>query len=291
MTKERPIPYVGISGVSEAGPNKPNTIDSQFWLADQFIYTGLDSDYNNPDIRRLALGVKATHKTQYLDQENKYGHEWYPVGDEFVDALDRPWDMCTAQIYFDPEYVHDAEYRDEFVARICRRGQKWLNALQFDLLPWHEDDTMLPFLEKVKSQTKHTIILQAHGEAMDRLGKEGVVRKLGKYAHALDYVLFDASHGKGVRMDTDALLPYLDAAYKSTELEGVGFGVAGGLCAEVVAEELPKLLKKHRNLSVDAEGQLHGTYADGSYGLDWDKSRDYMQAVHDVLYALRHGNV
>lgn len=253
---------------------------AQYWLMDQYAYSGL------ADHRQLALGVKAVHKTQYLDIENKYGREWYPVGEEFTQALSPAWSINIAQICFDQERVRDPNYRDEFIGRVHRRGKKWLDALQFDLLPWHEDDSMLPFLEDVKEKTGHTIILQAHSEAMSKLGPDALPVKLGKYAHALDYVLFDASHGKGVRMQPDALLPFLDASYDYHGLAGVGFGVAGGLCAEVVREELPALLEHHRDLSWDAEGRLHGTYEDGVPGLDWGKAKDYLEASHDVLYDL-----
>ena len=287
---ERPLPYIGISGVSES---EPGEVSTQYWLMDQFVWAGLDSS-DDPNMRQIALGVKAVHKTQYLDIENKYGREWYPVGEkEFENALDDGGigGLKMAQIYFDPEHVTDPDYRDEFVNRICRRGKSWLNALQFDLLPWPEDEAMLPFIEKVKQETGHTIVLQAHGESMTQLGPDGVVQKLGHYAHALDYILFDASHGKGVRMDPSSLLPFLDAGYESAELAGVGFSVAGGLCAEVVREELPSLLEKHRDLSWDAEGKLHGTYPDGTPGLDWGAAKKYLQASDDVLRSLPERSV
>lgn len=286
MTKERPLPYVGISGVSESRPYDIGSHETQFWLLDQFVCAGLDSD-GNPHERQPLFGVKATHKTQYLDIENKYGREWYPVGEEeFALALKHHRGLHVAQLYMDPELTYDSEYRDEFVKQICRRGKKWLDTLQFDMLPWHEDDAMLPFLERVKQETGHAIILQAHGESMRQLGPDGVAQKLGRYAHALDYILFDASHGKGVRMESQALMPFLDAGYGSTELADVGFGVAGGLCAEVVRDDLPALLENYKDLSWDAEGKLHGTYEDGTPGLDWTAAKQYLQASNDVLEGL-----
>lgn len=273
--------------MSESRPHEIGSHMTQTWLLDQFAYAGLDDDSTSSRSvydRQPLFGVKATHKTQYLDTENKYGREWYPVGEEeFAVALKGRGRLQAAQIYMDPEHVTDEEYRNEFMARICRRGKAWLNTLQFDMLPWHTDDTMLPFIEKVKRTTGHKIILQAHGESMALLGPEGVARKLGRAAHAIDYVLFDASHGKGVRISPQALLPFLEASYDSSELSAVGFGVAGGLCAEVVREELPALLDEYIDLSVDAEGKLHGSYDDGVHGLDWAKSKDYLNAMYDVL--------
>lgn len=288
-TTERPQPYVGISGVSESRPHEIGSHLTQTWLLDQFIYAGLDDDTSprSPYDRQPLFGVKATHKTQCLDVENKYGREWYPVGEEeFAIALEDRGRQQAAQIYMEPELVTDDDYRDEFVARICRRGKAWLNTLQFDMLPWHTDDTMLPFVERVKQETGHTIILQAHSESMRQLGPDRVVHLLGKYAHALNYVLFDASHGKGVRMEPRALMPFLGAGYETPELASVGFGVAGGLDAAAVREDLPELLAEYQDLSWDAEGKLHGYYPDGSCGLDWSAAKAYLEASGEVLRAL-----
>lgn len=261
----------------------------QYWLMDQFTYAGIEDEQGQPNQRQLLLGVKAVHKTQYLDIENRYGHEWYPVGEhEFATALDKvgPRALKAAQIYFDPEYVADADYRNKFIGRICERGRSWLNALQFDMLPWQQNDAMLPFIEEVKQRTNHTIILQAHSESMQHLGATNVTKRLGQYAHVLDYVLFDASHGKGVRIDPNALRPFLDKSYESEQLTSVGLGVAGGLCAEVVRNELATLIKTYPNLSWDTEGKVHGTHEDGTPSFDPHAAKDYLQASSDILRAL-----
>lgn len=261
----------------------------QYWLMDQFAYAGIENRQDQPNQRQILLGVKAVHKTQYLDIENKYGHEWYPVGEqEFATALDEGGSRAlkAAQIYFDPESVADADYRNKFIERICERGKSWLNTLQFDMLPWQQNDAMLPFIEEVKQRTNHTIILQAHGESMQQLGAKKVATQLGRYAHTLDYVLFDASHGKGVRLDPNALRPFLDKVYESKQLTSVGFGVAGGLSADVVRNELTALVNIYPDLSWDTEGKVHGTYEDGAPGFDPYAAKDYLEASSDILSAL-----
>lgn len=287
MTTERPLPYIGISGVNNLKHNtNPENTSMQYWLMDQFTYAGIE---DQPNQRQILLGVKAVHKTQYLDIENKYGHEWYPVGEqEFATALDEGGSgaLKAAQIYFDPESVADADYRNKFIKRICERGKSWLNTLQFDMLPWQQNDAMLPFIEEVKQRTHHTIILQAHGEAMQQLGAENMAKKLGRYAHTLDYVLFDASHGKGVRLDPNALRPFLDKVYESKQLTSVGFGVAGGLSADVVRNELRALVNTYPDLSWDTEGKVHCTHEDGTPGFDHHAAKDYLEASSDILSAL-----
>lgn len=290
MTTERPLPYIGISGVNNLKHNSnPENTSMQYWLMDQFTYAGIENRQDQPNQRQILLGVKAVHKTQYLDIENKYGHEWYPVGEqEFATALDEGGSgaLKAAQIYFDPESVADAEYRKKFIERICERGKSWLNTLQFDLLPWQQNDAMLPFIEEVKQHTNHTIILQAHGESMQQLGAENMAKKLGRYAHTLDYVLFDASHGKGVRLHPNALRPFLDKVYESKQLTSVGFGVAGGLSADVVRNELAGLVNTYPDLSWDTEGKVHCTHEDGTPGFDPYAAKDYLEASSDILSAL-----
>lgn len=65
--------------------------------------------------RKLALGVKATHKTQYMDTENKYGADWYPVGEAGISDALMPSEgsLRVAQVYLDVNYVGDEDYRRE----------------------------------------------------------------------------------------------------------------------------------------------------------------------------------
>lgn len=269
---ERPKSYIGVSGVV--------SVEQQHRLRQQF------NELELADRRNLALGVKAVHKTQFLDIENKYGPEWFPVGeDAFTHALEPRGEnmLRVAQVYFDADIVHDANYRTEFVQRLQRRGAAWLQAIQFDLLPWHEDLKTLDFIEQINSETGLKIVLQAHGGAMQELGPQGIARTLGKYASSLEYVLFDASHGKGLRMDAAALQPFLAAAYGSDELRSTGIAVAGGLNATVVCEDLPRLLSEYPDLSWDAEGQLHPTDSCGKRPINMNATMEYFAASAAVL--------
>jgi hypothetical protein len=268
---ERSRPYIGVSGVA--------SVSQQRHLLDYFTHEGLDQH------RELALGVKATHKTQFLDQENKYGREWYPVGPEGFSAPLEPHadTLRVAQIYLDTDYVDDAVYRNEFMDRIRRRGAVWLNAVQFDMLPWHKDASLLHFVEQIKCETDFNMLIQVHSDAMQALGPDKIARKLGEYGHVLDYVLFDASHGKGVRLDTHALQPFLEAAHTSDELSATGISVAGGLNARVVREDLPHLIQQYPDLSWDAEGQLHHVDVNGKRPLDMETTKDYLTASSEVL--------
>lgn len=275
-TTERPKPYIGVSGVVEG---------QQYYFMDRFALHELERTDGKND-RRIALGVKATHKTQFLDQQNKYGKEWYPVGEQqFANALDASGcdALRVAQTYLDPSQVHDPDYQHLFIQRITKRGKGWLNAVQFDMLPWHTDVDMLRFVEKVKQETNLEILLQAHGPAMQELGPSGISRRLGNYATAIDFILFDSSHGKGERMNPDALKPFLDEAYESDKLAATGIAVAGGLNADIVREVLPALIDRHPDLSWDAEGQLHHPEGSAHRGLDMQEVERYFEASSQIL--------
>ena len=275
MNERLKQPYVGVSGVVSC--------EVQASLENIAIGSGLHEKG-----RLLALGVKAVHKTQFLDIENKYGKEWYPVGEKaFSSALrhDNPNTntIAVAQTYLDVEHVDNAEYRKAFVARINERGTPWLQAIQFDMLPWHTNTDTLNFLEDIKDTYDLQILLQAHKEAMSDLGPTGVVKRLGAYAASLDYILFDASHGTGERLNTSALAPFIAEAYDKIDLSHTGIAIAGGLNDHVVREDLPPLINKYPDLSWDAEGQLHPVQVSGKRPLDMRITTDYLQASSDIL--------
>jgi hypothetical protein len=273
--RERPDQYIGVSGV--VSPAQQDEIESFAELLN------LDRSYI-----RLALGVKAVHKTQFLDVTNSYGTEWYPVGEvPFANALrQRDEDglsMGIAQTYFDPEHVDNPGYRTYFSDRIFRRGERWIDGIQFDLLPWHEKPEMLSFLTQLKAKYGKKILLQCHNDAMEALGPRVAARRLEEYADVVDYVLFDASHGTGARLNTDALLPFLDEVYAKPELETTGFAIAGGLDAEVVEASLPTVLAEFPDISWDAEGRLHPINERNVRPLDMGMVRDYLKMSRDVL--------
>jgi phosphoribosylanthranilate isomerase len=268
-----PEAYVGVSGV--VSPD----------VQDRLI--GIAEDCGLFEKRILALGVKAVHKTQYLDIENSYGADWYPVGEEdFVNNLyskkDDPRTLAVAQMYFDNERVHDSAYRKAFMARVMTRGQNWLQAVQFDLLPWHEKESVLDVAEIAK-KAGLKVLLQCHKPAMEELSYPGVAKRLGSFACYIDYLLFDSSHGTGTRLDTAALKPFLDSISQDDRFDHTGLAVAGGLDAQTIERDLPSLLESYPELSWDAEGRLHPTNSDNRRPLNMQITEAYLKASTDVL--------
>lgn len=287
----RPQPYVGVSGVVMQRDKQPSGLEvrlpQQLFLEAHAEKAGLFDTG-----RLLALGVKATHTTQFQDKEYSHGGEWYPVGEkDFAEALGvkekHPQTLGVAQAYFEMRHLDNSAYHDEFMRRIVSRGKAWLCAVQFDMLPWHNRGQILDFMETVRDENPELqVLLACHGKAMEGLGREKTIRRLGAFAPYIDYVLFDASHGTGARMDVERLDGFLEDSYASSALEKIGFAVAGGLNGEHVEEDLPRLLSKYPDLSWDAEGQLHPLNNVGKRPLQMDRVKEYLQKSVDVLRAI-----
>jgi hypothetical protein len=271
--------YIGVSGVVDQV--------QQRLIETRFAAAGL------PTTRRLLLGVKATHKTQWLDVENRYGTDWFPVGEAaFADALGpagrKDTTMGVAQVFLEPSLASDPTYRSGFTDRLLMRGARWLTGVQFDMLPWQVERWAASYLSGLRERGLD-VLVQCHGPAMSDLGPRGCARRLAEVGEGITHVLFDASHGTGREMDAPALAAFLDAAAAEPGLEGRRLGVAGGLDANAVRDVLPALLAHHPDLSWDAEGRLHpaSKAASGSRVLDMARTSEYVDASAEVLSDLR----
>lgn len=290
---ERPQPYVGVSGAVAYKNIQPSglivTEPQALWVQSYAEKAGLfDKD------RLLALGVKAVHQTQW-DEEPMvrngqiYGNEWYPVGATEIRDILKPstkhdQTLGVMQMYFDKRKVHDKGYRDLFMARTAYRSRNWVDAVQFDSYPWHEDERLFGSLDFArKSLAGMTTILQCHEQAMGELKEKKTMKMLGRHVDVIDYVLFDASHGTGKTLDIEVLDRFLEEAYATDALGDVGFAVAGGLDAETVEEKLPFLLAKYPDLSWDAEGKLHPVNNAGKRPLQMDTVKKYLQSSANVI--------
>ena len=252
MSAKERLPYIGISGVVNSRQQRSLEM---LWEAEHL------DDY------KLALGVKAVHANQWNDENyvrnGKGGPWWYPVGEQpFRTALIPSGDSYkVAQMFISPgEMAEDPSYPRAFVDRVIERGGWWLNALQFDVLPYDTTDPKVwsKLFEHIHEKGKD-VIVQCHRRAMSE-GPAIAIDKL-KSLGPVDYVLFDASHGLGTEMDTDALLPFLLRAKNDRELTAnhTMFGVAGGLDDKTVAKHIPRILGEFPGTSWDAEGRLHNT--------------------------------
>lgn len=263
-TPLKPRPYVGVSGVVSP--------EQQVWIRDAAVPITEKG-------RRLLIGVKAVDKNHWLEIRNKYGPYHYPVGDAISHSVSKlsKNEIAVAQVYLDHEAAADRgdkDYEVRFIDKLLGRCA-W-TGIQFDMLPWHEIDYTALF-ERIKQQAP-LILLQCHGDIMKTHTPEQVVELLKPYNGLVDYVLFDASHGKGITLDTNALEPFVDAA---SGLSDIGLGVAGGLNAQVIqSPEFIHLLQDYPELSFDAEGGLRPNKMGA---LDQETTENYLSAAGRVI--------
>lgn len=276
ITRTRNQPYIGVSGVV----NPEQQMELVEYADDALKNLG----------RKLALGVKATHKSQYSLEGTKYGSEWFHVGDEISGALDlRVGTWNILQTYLSPEELAKSQkYPQKFFKKLQKRTSSYSDAVQIDMLRYEADPERYRHVVDAMALTGLDIIIQCHGHAMESGPKralESMKRLIG--SHTVSYILFDASHGNGKQMDNTALMSFLQQAYNDRDFLGRGtnFGIAGGLHGDNVAELLDDVLIDFPEVSWDAEGRLHNKLpSDGGNGrLDMGKTKSYLQASIDVL--------
>lgn len=264
-------PYVGVSGVTE--------------MHQASLIYALARETGISEHRDVLLGIKATHKTHMLGVENKYGADWYPVGDRIgnvaLGCYGLPfWIRPVAQVFL--EDPADADYRDEFTRLLKRRCTPGLYGIQYDLLPWHEPDLtpgLVDYLTRL-SGTGYDVYLQVHADAM-ALGPEAAAAAFEPYADHVAHVLVDSSHGTGTPLDAERLATFLDA-FSGFD---IGLGVAGGLGPVL---PLLDLVDAYPDVSWDAESRLHPTRLDGSRRLDLGLTEDYLRASARLVHATQN---
>ncbi|NTW14814.1 MAG: hypothetical protein HGA38_00415 [Candidatus Moranbacteria bacterium] len=185
-----------------------------------------------------------------------------PMGPTVFDGDARLWGAVKNLCVRDPRLfvlIHYGTSRPESLnndlqALIVKSGQSpGPDGFQLNI-PWPPLDELEKFRER--HPEKH-LVLQIGRQALSDLGNFGglmerVAGKLRDYEPFIDAVLFDPSGGTGTpfnpKMAHDFLWKVRDC------YPGLGFGVAGGLGADVESEaEARKLLRSYSGLSLDAE--------------------------------------
>lgn len=268
--------YVGVSGI--ASPEQQSLLlenDIERRLAN----TG----------RLLALGIKATHKAQFDDVENKHGRYWYPVGDDISTALDSDIrdTFNIAQVQLKSELVEaDHSYPSIFFDKIHSRTSSVLDAIQINQLRYEQHPEQYAHVIRAMASTGLQTIIQCHGYAMEA-GPQQAMKSLHDLTGKMevDYVLFDASHGRGEKLNPDVIKRFLETAYDDPcfSQKGTNFGIAGGLSAETIEPLLSELLQDFPDISWDAEGRLHDKIKNGGNGqLNIDRAKHYLEQSVDI---------
>lgn len=269
-------------------------------------YIGVSDVYNPEDARAMADELRA-HRTDLtrklmvgvmahplsLDPNKGKG---IPVCEEVRKVFPERERLASAFIA-DPDVMPTIHYADLYgpnagqnvyknLEACVEYGGPNLQAIQLDVT-WPDARELARF----KEAHSHAIVLQVGKKAMQAANNDPqqVVEKLHEYGNSIDYVLFDASMGRGKSMEQNELFPLLRAVQK--QLPYLSLAVAGGLGPGSVRELLEPIAREFPNISIDAQGLLKrpdsprddlGHFV-STYGADLDRSRKYIQESCEVL--------
>ncbi|MCA9301732.1 hypothetical protein KC974_04235 [Candidatus Saccharibacteria bacterium] len=225
--------------------------------------------------RTMLIGVKATTRIQVDETEASRGSNWYPVGDSLRKILRRSDSVNALQLYAD-DWTDLSERALPLMNRSIERSEDWLDGLQFDMLPWFEEDSSLQIIKQYAPKVAGPVILQCYGDIMRSQPAEAVIERLRHVEGFVSHVLFDASEGRGELMDPDALCVWVEAL-QASDLDMAPV-IAGGLSAESVRTLLPAITRRFDDVSWDAESSLHTDDV-----LDTKKVAEYFTASTEVL--------
>jgi len=246
------IPYIGICDF----PNRDQTLKTARFFQKLCLTQGLN--------RKLMVGVMMSLKTM-TGQPSKWATAW-PKNEEVAKIfIDHPAVLNTLHY---ADYAGDSSLSDFFAA--AGWGGPRLQAIQLDMI-WPR----YRYVSDLKSYLPHLkIIVQVNAHALDYVNNDPklLIHKLERYGHSIDYILLDKSHGRGVEMNAQELLPFLREISK--HLPKIGLGVAGGLGPNTI-DLIQPIIDEFPDVSIDAQGKLRpsGSALDP---IDWEMAHDYL---------------
>lgn len=249
--------YIGVSGVAST---------QQQLMTERSFAAHTDTHG-----RSLLLGIKATTKAQLDELEPSKGRAWFPVGDELTTAL-MPSNTSLKVLQFYADNWTDLNHRVfPLIDKSLERSAAWVDGIQYDLLPWMNEDSSLEIIERYAHGTviKGPVILQCHGSIMSEFRPSDVIERLKKVEGFLTHILFDSSEGRGVPMNGDALSRWVEAAQTSSL--AIDIAIAGGLGPYRNPNMLTSFVRRFDPISWDAESRLHTNQA-----LDQYKTSNYI---------------
>ena len=216
---------------------------------------------------RLAVGVMTSRKIYGDDPDYRF-RKVFPEPGQFAEIF-APFTAEELGTCPPPYYVlHYADYEGHGVEidRHLRLVTKWagpaLDALQLDMV-WPDPDGLAPYR---RDHPHLPIILQVGRRAMEEVHGDAteMVHRLRPYVEGrlIDAVLLDRSGGDGIDLEPFRLayeMDLLSRVYRdAVDAGGLGFVLAGGLCAEAIrAGRLRPFGERRYGFSIDAQRKLH----------------------------------
>ncbi len=218
--------------------------------------------------RRLHVGVMMSYKT-LNDIPSKWSNVFPPK-------------EKIADIFFSEDAYNCLHYADydrvdtdliEALSKAIGYGGNHIDALQLDMM-WPSPSKIVSAIHQTEIKKEIQIILQIGKQALEHVDNEPLflVEKLKEYKGAIHRVLLDKSMGKGLGMDAQGLIPFVQAIKEN--FPELGIGVAGGLGPETMHLVEP-LVKEFPDLSIDAQGRLRPS-GNAMDPIDWNMAWKYL---------------
>lgn len=258
-------PYIGVTG--------PVTKEEVLGICNLFENFGF---YDNPLFRPM-IGILAFYKTlNKIRVENKRYPELRIIPEllnemktgtfRTIHYNSKETDSLSEQVY---ELAHKSYYKN------------LLDGLQLNI-------TYPPIshIEKIKRIfPRLKIIFQANAGVLNSGSKEEIAKNIKEYGKLINYVLIDASGGKGENLNIQYSA---DLANEIKEFSpDINIGFAGGFNGSNVKKNFGNLSCKCKDFafSIDAEGGLRDKLSE-KYGddlLNIDKVKEYIKSASSVF--------
>jgi hypothetical protein len=253
------FPYIGITDFMTFEQVKQMLAMFNFYLA-------------SGSQRKLHVGVMMSYKTLH------------GISSKWTKAFPSKGEIAT--IFSSVETyncLHYADYENhpglhQDLSQAVSYGGANIHAVQLDMV-WPEPASISAGIKGCGKAME--VILQLGKQALAEANNDPyfVAQKLEKYNGVIDRVLLDRSMGRGLSLDAQGLLPFIEAI--KSRHPHLGLVVAGGLGPDTVGLVAP-LADRFPDLSIDAQGKLRpsGSALDP---VNWDFAASYLREALKLL--------
>ncbi len=221
----------------------------------------------------VALGVLMSEKTGLLGAPNRHGSIYPNFEDtEGIFEVSNSFEAKRLPLIVHYNTDNPDKVGDQLVRALA--PHKNVDGVQVNGLRIQH----LGNLAHLKEQMPDiSLIMQIDDEYLGELKPSDLKDLLRAHDGLLDYLWLDASGGNGRLLDVRRLLPYIETTLE----EGASVGIAGGLNAANVKNQLITLVEQYPDVSWDAESGVQDR-AGNVRRFDTVAARDFLTASLDL---------
>jgi hypothetical protein len=215
--------------------------------------------------RLLHVGVMMSYKTLY-GIKSKWTRAFPP--NESIAEIFSSNETMNCLHFADYDNMPDLSVSLISAIKFCGCG---INALQLDMV-WPDPYQIEKAIRSINKEID--IILQVGKNAFEEANNdpEEIIDRVKRYLGIIDYMLLDKSMGRGVGMDANSLIPFIQALKK--ECPELGIAVAGGLGPHTMHLAEP-IINIYPDISIDAQGRLRPS-GNALDPIDWAIAEKYL---------------